>query len=604
MVLAFDNVRTAVAPDLAGAAVSVTADVHVDVDKDPRGRLGAVHRNLPDFVLQLAEMDTSLPARLVWTRFGDGTSEVIVLGLAVKLHLPLDLLTAPFDLPLDNNGFDTTRPDSLGVRLETGDRPSVLKFFASVRVTRSGEVIVVPNVPLAIGFCVFMGLPCRAVHDIALIPDVRHVPPSRVRELPVGWAQPTGSATEDVIGHSVLAARLAGDAGLVTIRTIELNRHDDNVKDVYAFLSTNVDATNRSLEIPIEDVALAFDPEGGFPTPAYPLFGLTGLRRAVNDDTAAAEPFDHRLTPIILPIRDWLYVHLHRLLLGWTDEPVVAFDMAITRSISQPDVRAVTVNFTQDYVLRIGWVPAEPKRIFSVGNADMSLLAVRAGVNFGVLYGPHAEPDPGFKQIAEGLLDLGIVGRGNTADGDDLVEFTTRSGGRLDVVLRDVGWKANAPSVSVWVPEGVDMSFLGRRGFHIDEIGLATTTHGASYVRLSASYRLAEETPVAAPESQMHPPGSGIWVRGLRIRVAEPDDVNAPAVAIDGIVLAIRAGRFEIEGGGWLRDEVVGGSRLREIGFGLGSSPRWARPSSSSAGCWSAVRSNRRTSASNTCSAG
>ena len=86
MVLAFDNVRTAVAPDVVGTAVSVTADVHVDVDKDPRGRLGAVHRNLSDFVLQLAEMDATLPARLVWTRFADGTSEVIVLGLPVQLR--------------------------------------------------------------------------------------------------------------------------------------------------------------------------------------------------------------------------------------------------------------------------------------------------------------------------------------------------------------------------------------------------------------------------------------------------------------------------------------------------------------------------------------
>ncbi len=571
LVARFDNIHSFVAPDGAGAAIGITADLHVDVGNDPGGRLGAVHRNLSDFTLRLARMDGNHPARLMWTRFDDGTSEVVVLGLPVEMHLPMDLLMSPVETTEDNNGFDSTRPDSLGVRLETGTVPSVLSFFTSLRVTRAGEVLISPNVPVSIGRCIFMGLPCRAVHGLAFLPDVGLADPSHPRELPIGWAQPIGSSPEEASWNSVLAARLGGGAGLMTVRTIDLDRDAASVKQVYDFLATNVDAVHPALEIPIEDLALAFDAEGGFPTPAYPLFGLTGLRREVNDDTAAAEPFDHRLAPIILPIRDWLYVHLHRLLLGWTDNPVLSFDLAITRDTTAPEVNALTVNFTQEYILRIGWAPPAPKKIFKVGNAKMSLLALRGGLNLGALYGPYAQKDPGILDLGEALLDLAIVSDSGAGDDDSksMVGFRTRSGGTIDVALRDVGWKAGAPSASAWVPDGIDLSLMGRQGFHIDEIGLATTTHGASYVRLSASFRIGNETPLAEPEKQNHPTGSGIWIRGLRIRVQQPEDVDAPLIAIDGIVLAISAGGFEIEGGGWLRDEVVGDSRVRELGFGL-----------------------------------
>ena len=87
------------------------------------------------------------------------------------------------------------------------------------------------------------------------------------------------------------------DQGLVTVRTIDLDRDNPGVKSVYESLARNVDEVHPPLEIPLEDAALAFDAEGGFPIPAYPVFGYTGIRRAVNDDTDAAEAFDFRLAP-------------------------------------------------------------------------------------------------------------------------------------------------------------------------------------------------------------------------------------------------------------------------------------------------------------------
>ena len=166
---------------------------------------------------------------------------------------------------------------------------------------------------------------------------------------------------------------------------------------------------------------------------------------------------------------------------------------------------------------------------------------------------------------------MGIVGRGNAADGDDLVEFTTRSGGRLDVVLRDVGWKANAPSVSVWVPEGVDMSFLGRRGFHIDEIGLAI--HHARYRLPAAQCQLPVGGRARLPAGRNRSctrPAAGSGSAGCESASRIPTTSTLPPWRSTASCWRSRpADGSNVEGGGWLRDEVVGGSRLREIGFGL-----------------------------------
>ena len=149
--------------------------------------------------------------------------------------------------------------------------------------------------------------------------------------------------------------------------------------------------------------------------------------------------------------------------------------------------------------------------------------------------------------------------------------FTARDGRKLDVVIRDVGLKAGKPSFTLWVPDGIDLNVLGQKGFHIDEIGLATTTHGDNYIRLSASYRIgAQAEPIAAPDSQTHPAGSGIWLRGLRVQAQMLSDDDHPWVALDGAVVSLRKkNSYEIEGGGWMRDEVVGGMRLSEFGFGI-----------------------------------
>ena len=214
----------------------------------------------------------------------------------------------------------------------------------TLRVTREREVLIEPTVPLSMGRCIFMSLPCRAVHDIGLFPDTSAAFRfDHSRELPIGWTEHQR--------QSALAGRLGDEQGLVTVRTLELDRDDPGVKSVYEFLAKNIEDDPPRLEVPLEDAALAFDAEGGFPVPAYPVYGYTGIRRAVNDDTDEAEAFDHTLAPVTLPIRDWVFVHVHRCLVGLTHEPVLNFDLALTRSEESDEVGAMTVNLTQEKVV-------------------------------------------------------------------------------------------------------------------------------------------------------------------------------------------------------------------------------------------------------------
>jgi hypothetical protein len=542
--------------------LAVAADVHVDVARDPTGPIGVVHRHLPDFSLRLVTTDGNHPARLSWTRYDDGTSEWQVLALPVQLDPPVDLLSSP-DGSDHHVDFDAMHPDSLGVRLAPADSAggrTSLTFFVTLRMTRDGEFLIDPTVPLSVGRCVFMSLPCRAVHDIGLFPDVAAAfRPAHLRELPIGW---TESAAQ-----SVLAGRTGADQGLVTVRTIELDPENDGVRELYDLLGSNAGPLAQPLEVPLEDAALAFDAEGGFPTPAYPVYGYSGIRRAVDDDTAAAEPFDHTLAPVVVPLRDLVFVHVHRCLVGLTHELILNFDLAVTRTAGSADVRAVTVSLTQDRVVLVGYVPPEPVSLFRLGSARMSLLASRVGLRLGALVG--TEPVWQVWKWLDLLFDVGIVSQGS--DDGDTVAFRTRSGGKLDLVLRDVGWKDGAPSATAWIPDGVEMQVLGARGFHIDEIGLATTTAGVSYLRLSASYQVGgRREPSDRLGAQQYPSGNGIWVRGLRIRMQGPDSTDAPDLTVEGIVISLRGSDgSELEGGGWLRDEIVGGRRVRELGFGI-----------------------------------
>src|SRR5207249_9026468 len=138
-------------------------------------------------------------------------------------------------------------PDSLGIRLapelETAS-PSYLKCFVTLRLTREGDVLIDPTVPLSIGRCIFMSVPCRSVHDIRLYPDiVAAFRPAHLRELPIGWTEANA--------QSVLAGRLGADQGVVTVRTLELDRDDDAIQNLYELLAANVNPVHPDLEVPL-----------------------------------------------------------------------------------------------------------------------------------------------------------------------------------------------------------------------------------------------------------------------------------------------------------------------------------------------------------------
>ena len=86
-----------------------------------------------------------------------------------------------------------------------------------------------------------------------------------------------------------------------------------------------------------------------------------------------------------------------------------------------------------------------------MGDATMSLLAWRGGVHIKELRHPDS-PRWKFWKWADLLFDFGLV---STESEDDKIKFRTRSGGNLDLVLRDTGWKDGKPSVDAWTPDGI-----------------------------------------------------------------------------------------------------------------------------------------------------
>ena len=208
----FRNVVSAVAPtspspaaQATEAAVSISADLHVNLAKPGRG---AARRRPPAAVrlLPAARHDRRSRRDSPGRASRMAQSELVVCELPVQIEPPVDLLSSAGEDPLDVP-FDNAHPDSLGMHVEpldAGVGTTWLKCFVTLRVTRHGEVLIQPTVPISLGRCIFMGLPCRAVHDIALYPDVLLQAPAHVRELPIGWA-----AREDK--RSILAERVGAD---------------------------------------------------------------------------------------------------------------------------------------------------------------------------------------------------------------------------------------------------------------------------------------------------------------------------------------------------------------------------------------------------------
>jgi hypothetical protein len=151
-----------------------------------------VATTMPDVGIYL-EPTNHLDAHVFVTHGPDPSvgREVVIHGLPIKLSLPLGLLapgivddpdgTSVLPVRL-TDAFDPDRPDSLEITLSNSE-PSTIRVRANLRLTRTGDVILQPVVPISVGPCRFSSIPCQGLHDVQLFPTLRlgYVPDTSIR---------------------------------------------------------------------------------------------------------------------------------------------------------------------------------------------------------------------------------------------------------------------------------------------------------------------------------------------------------------------------------------------------------------------------------------
>ena len=199
-------------------------------------------------------------------------------GLPVRVVFPLgylepqrteEELALPPPLPPKRvtDAFDPSAPDSLEITLSDAE-PSFIRVRINARLSAAGDVYIDTVVPVSIGPCYLLALPCRAVHDMQLVPS----PALRRRPERASVRVDTALVWTD-----------CPESGLsvVTFRTIDLDSEASDDRGAIAERSATDAARPAAVEFVLEDVAVA---------QPIPLHGRFGLRRGLSSLRPRARP--------------------------------------------------------------------------------------------------------------------------------------------------------------------------------------------------------------------------------------------------------------------------------------------------------------------------
>jgi len=587
-VLFFKAVRSGA----ANGAVGLTAELHVGAPATTLP-MPLVIAKMPDVAFFLQET-RGVPAQVSVTQNAEDGVDVAIQGIPVEIRLPpgfirpqrtkeqADVDDLP-DVTTTAAPFDATDPDSLQITLRDFD-PSSIFVRVNVRMTAGFDFSVDTQMPITIGPCAFLDLPCEALHDLQLIPSPRL---QHQAELPVEWTR-----------HDLDAVQFSGViTGLYTFRAIELDRKAEPVAEVLKRISTTRPSPLDPIALPeqneiepvIEDMAF---PAFMSPLP-IPVHFRLGLRRVVLDLQApAGEEYALQTAPVDIPIRSW-HLKIFRFVVQTTGEPQALGEIeAVLVAGSSPQNNwAFGIDYNDDGVLiATAIIPIENRvRLFRILNREVRLIGLKIGYSL-------FEPDP--RRVGERpsiVIPLGDVGWANRlillADFEIKEvgaekKFAFRDKGFPDQpsILHDFGWYLGGLALgALYDPDGIDVVALGTFRLQVEEVGVITATNGANYLMLSAgidfgigSARKNEDAPpagepagpapLASEESQQR--GGGVHLHRLQFLLGDQDD-TASDILLDGISLSIRTKRVELEGTGMISEHFIEGTHIDEFAFGL-----------------------------------
>jgi hypothetical protein len=565
----FDRVRPGADPGVslgAGAAgqITIAADLHVTPVAIPAPTLYV--RSLPNVGIQLLPTGTENPATVFAAADGRG-HEVVVEGLPVELRLPPGLITPAEDgtPPLGAAPeFDADAQDSVGVGVDIDGHPTTIRTHVRMHMTPERDVILEPQVPVSIGGSKLSGFPVEAIHDLLLIPS-----PNRRDYLE--W-------TRNEIGAFVNDPPAAGAVGF---RSIMLDFSKDPLKELAERFRDRSGVHSADVEVILED--LVFPASGLVPFP-IPSHATVGLRRKIVDRTSVAEAFSLQDAPFRLKLHphddtaSGLFLFIDELLFksgtshpsNADDAPVVNLQAGIVWEGDKGSTVGGTVGIADDWTVQLGLMLGEQSPLkFEIASTIVSLHTLKGGLSL--------------RRLGDGrdcwqvLGDLSIKSDpgpgGGGSSGHKPFKVTTLTGKPLDLIVRDVGWSFGHMQLgsSIAAPDGVQLIFAQVVRLIVEEMGWVEDPGGGTYFSFSGGVAIGFGSGDDLPpngERKEHM-DDNVGVRFRRLRFLTSDTPAAPPFKLDGIYLNLKYGPVGITGFGYVTDEVDGGFRYEEFGFGV-----------------------------------
>ena len=555
----------AIRPGSDGERVGLIAEVHVG---PPLPVQAIALTRMPDVEFRLLQTGTTPPTVFITTR-AEGTV-IVIDALPVEIRLPRRMLM-PIEekdgdpIPLEQvqvTGFQAGFHDTLGITLRR-DEPTSIFVHVKLRFTEAREVVIEPAVPLSIGPCRIFGLPCRGVHDLALVPFASLAGDPHATEQALEW-----------IRHPLVPLIEDKPTGFATFRTIDF---DDRRKPFSSLIKTpnELRAEGQKVEVVLEDLAMPMN-SLIFPVPTH--FTL-GVRRKIGllDDPGSA--FDlsglpltvHLFQPVDI-IGRYLVVEQFLLRSVRLDDPnagdaqFLFAKMVITNDPTGKG-HGATINVTDEWTLELGWRYDPGVPLFKLFGVDVRLLGARVGLSLERLTSDTKHYD--FEDLFVLVADFELL---VTKGKQDVVVMKPDLNKPKVIVVRDFGWRLGSFSIGkFWDPDGADLVAFDVIRLHLDEYGFVSDPNGGRYFALSATLPLGTEAVKPAPGTPASPDkvkhaGGGLTVHRLRTKVA--GDENAPQTLLDGITLGFREGPVQIVGSGIIADYLADGIRYREFGIG------------------------------------
>lgn len=568
--LTFRNVRPGAEPERVG----LTAELFVETAPNP---LPLVLAAMPDVEFRL-QPNGGAPARVTVTA-GDLGTELLVEALAVEIRLPAGLLqplapagsdvAPPEETSID--GFIPGQHDTLRVVLRSQESSSIFVHL-KVRMTEEGKFVVEPAVPLSIGPCRFSGLPCRAIHDLNIVPaPMLGVGPGDERHF--------GDQALEWTRHALVADDQP-EFGVLTVRTVDLDEDRPPFSDLRSSLNPTEGAENR-FEWVLEDLAFPIG-AGPFPIPSH---FLVGVRRDLKpgDDPEGAYNLGGLAIPLggAARILHFKYLVIEQLLLRSVpspelDPPTEDRQFAFVRLALVDDPsgagHGVTIDLTDEWTILGGWRIQPGVDLFTLFGATFRLLGARAGLSLQRMSRGDGILDSG---VLVGDLEISFPPKRPDSPAGSLARLEAESKEPKGIVIHDFGIRFGGLSLgSFWKTGGAKLMAFDVISLEIEEFGLITEPSGAVYFGFSGSIPLPSGR-AGQPVSSAQSAGStgkvenGVGFRFYRLRGKVAGAEEAPWFLIDGIGLSIRYGKFGITGFGMVSEYVADGHRYKESGLSI-----------------------------------